>query len=80
MSVALAKKGKPWLLFVDSAMTDFRKTWYVDSVGMWVWYVGSGEHKYYSHGLSSLNAHIYSYWLRTKSQISRVLYGQHRQI
>ena len=32
----------------ENAMTDFHKTWYVDS----------GGHKYYPRGLSSPNVHI----------------------
>ena len=48
------------------------------------WYVGSGGHKYYQLGLSSLNAHTKSKYLiyifvligyLQKRQISRVLYG-----
>ena len=44
---SLTSKGKP-SLSNENAMTDFRQTWYV----------GSGGHKYYPHGLSSPNVHI----------------------
>ena len=56
-----------------NTLTDFLKTWYV----------GSGGHKYYNVLMWSVVTkcenvhvlHIYSDWLITKMQISRVLYG-----
>ena len=50
-----------------NTVTNFRKTWYV----------GSGGHKYYPCGLSSLNAHIqysfaYLFWL-TDNKIGKYL-------
>ena len=59
--ISSTSKGKP-SLSNENAMTDFHQTWYL----------GSGGHKYYPHGLSSYlinTSFAYLFWLANNKKV-----------